>query len=138
WHTARTGKENMHKTGWIGRYLDEGCPSNCRKSHMAIEINDTGSLAIRGEFVKGIAIADPQRTYNNFASPFFKKVAEIKDNPAEGSALEFLYQQMQDTLNSIEYIYEKSKVYKSRTAYPLTQIGIDLKTVSELIISEIE
>lgn len=138
WQTGRTGRENLlSKTGWIGRYLDEGCPP-CKKNYMAIEIDDTVSLALRGDKVKGMAVSDPQRTYNNFEGEFFTEVGSIKDAAPEGSSLSFLYQTMEDTLSSVKYIYEKSKVYKSKTSYPLTQFGIDLKTVAELIISNIE
>jgi uncharacterized protein (DUF1501 family) len=137
WQTARSGKENIHKTGWIGRYLDENCPP-CKKNYMAIQIDDTVSLALRGEKVKGIAVSDPERSYKNFSSDYFREVASIKDSAPEESSLHFLYQTMEDTMSSIDYIYEKSKVFKTKTAYPLTQFGVDLKTVAELIISNIE
>ena len=137
WHTARSGKDNIHKTGWIGRYLDENCPP-CKKNYMAVQIDDTVSLALRGEIVKGIAVSDPERAYKNFGNDYFKEVASIKDSAAEGSPIHFLYQTMEDTQSSISYIYEKSKIFKTKTAYPLTQFGIDLKTVAELIISNIE
>jgi uncharacterized protein (DUF1501 family) len=138
WQTARTGREDIFdKTGWIGRYLDDNCPP-CKKSHIAIEMNDSVGLALKGEKVKGIAISDPVRTYQNFGDDFFKELVHMKDATAEDSSLHFLYQTMNNSLASVNYIYEKSKIYKSKTSYPLTQFGVDLKTVSELIISGIE
>jgi len=138
WQTASGTSEFNNRSGWIGRYLDHGCQPTCQKPYMAIEMDDALNLALKGDKVKGLAFIDPTRTHNNFNNTFFKEIAKIRDDAADGTPLHFLYKTLADSLYSVNHIYERSKVYKTKTPYPLTQFGVDLRTVAELIISNME
>ena len=50
----------------------------------------------------------------------------------------YLYKTMAETFSSADYVYEKSKIYQSKQNYPQNQLGKNLKTVAELIISGAE
>lgn len=132
WQTA-SGSSDYLQTGWIGRYLDSNC-EGCG-SHTALEIDDSLSLALRGESVKGMAIKDPAKLYRATQSPFFKKVSEgHSDEPT----LDYLYKTVAETVSNAEYIYEKSKISRSTFEYPNTEFARRLKTITELIQSGIQ
>src|SRR5207342_1011055 len=61
WQTATASQEFVY-TGWLGRYLDAQC-RECDKPTQALELDDTLSLALKGEKMKGIALKDPARLY---------------------------------------------------------------------------
>lgn len=138
WQTASGTGDYNNRSGWIGRYLDAGCQPTCKKPYMALEMDDALNLALKGAKMKGMAFIDPTRTYNNFNNHFFKEVAKIRDDAPDGTPLHFLYKTLSDSLSSVNHIYERSKIFKSKTPYPLTQFGVDLRTVAELIISNME
>jgi uncharacterized protein (DUF1501 family) len=132
WQTASQSDEYL-ATGWIGRYLDSNC-DGCGP-HSAVEIDDSLSLALRGENVKGMAIKDPGKLYQVTQSPFFKKVAE---GHSDSPGLDYLYKTMAETASNAKYIYDKSHVTRSTFEYPDTEFGKRLKTISELIQSGIK
>ncbi len=70
WQSANP-KEYLN-TGWIGRYLDANCDG---AEHNAIEIDDTLSLALKGELIKSMALKDPAQLYNATHNPMFKSIA---------------------------------------------------------------
>lgn len=136
WHTASDSTEYLN-TGWIGRYLDSSC-KDCHVAHQAIEIDDTLSLALKGESIKGLAVKNPKKLYQILHNEFFQRVS--KNTPQESSdpALHYLYKTLAETTSSADYIYDKSKVYKSSGTYPNNEFAGQLKTVAELINSGIE
>ena len=48
-----------------------------------------------------------------------------------------MYKTLSETLSSADYIYEQSRRYLSSQTYPATQLGKNLKTISSLILSDI-
>jgi uncharacterized protein (DUF1501 family) len=135
WHTASDATEYLN-TGWIGRYLDSSC-KDCHVAHQAIEIDDTLSLALKGESIKGLAIKNPKRLYQILHNDFFQRVS--KNTPAStDSTLHYLYKTLAETTSSADYIYDKSKVYTSSVTYPNNEFAGQLKTVAELINSGVE
>ena len=134
WQTASNSDEII-TTGWLGRYLDAKCPQ-CDKPSAAIEVDDTLSLALKGEEVKGMAVKDPLRLFTTATDPYFKTLAQSTGTSNE--SLNYLFKTMSETIENAEYIYTKSKIYRSKAHYPGTRIGKDLKTIAELIISDID
>lgn len=130
WHTA-SSSDHFIPTGWVGRYLDSQCPG-CN-AHDAIELDDTLSLALKGQNVNGLAVSDPQKLYAATRDPDFKKAAGAQSH--ENETLDYLYKVMGETMSSAGYIYDRSKIYKSKEIYPANQFGNDLKTIAELIVS---
>ncbi len=136
WHTASDASQYL-KTGWLGRYLDANCPTDCREPYNAIEVDDTLSLAMKGEILKGLAVAHPEKLYNQTRNGYFGQLSanyQLSGHD-ESENVSYLYKTLAETLSSAEYIYDKSKVYKTTTAYPATELGNRLKTVAELILS---
>jgi uncharacterized protein (DUF1501 family) len=121
-------------TGWLGRYLDAQC-SGCGKPTQALEVDDLLSLALKGENNKGLAVKDPKRLYNTSHEKYFKEInsAHEKGEPT----VDYLYKTLSDTLSSADYIFKESKLHPSSQLYPATEIGKNLKTISSLILSDI-
>src|SRR5690348_7793822 len=51
WQTG-SDSDQIITTGWVGRYLDAQC-SGCAKPTQAIEVDDTLSLALKGDKLRG-------------------------------------------------------------------------------------
>ncbi len=135
WHTASQSNE-LWQTGWIGRYLDMQCQS-CGKPTQALEIDDLLSLAMKGEQEKGLALKDPRRLYNASHEKYFKDLAMAHHAAQHERPVDYLYKTMASTLNSADYIFEKSKAHPSAGSYPRTELGNSLKTIASLIFSDI-
>jgi uncharacterized protein (DUF1501 family) len=134
WQTASNSDEVL-TNGWIGRYLDSNCPQ-CDKASMAIEVDDMLSLALKGDKVKGMAVKDPQRLFALATEPYFKSMTQSPGDTNE--SLNYLINTMTETIYNAQYIYQRSKIYKSTIEYPDTAIGKEIKTIAELIISGID
>lgn len=139
WHTASNADEYW-ESGWLGRYLDHQCQGMVASPHSVIEIDDTLSLSVKGEQTKGLAVRDPRRLYQATQDPYLQHLNQQYQQSAEvdNSELHYLYKTMAETMQSAEYVYEKSKIYQSKAAYPATEIGKRLKLIAELICSGVD
>jgi len=135
WQSASDANKYV-STGWLGRYLDAEC-ADC-KSHMAIEADDTLSLAMKGEMHKGLAVSNPGQLYAESQRRLFRDIAGDYSPANSDNALDYLYKTQSETLSSADYIHDKFKTYKSTTDYPKGEFGNHLKTIAELIISGME
>ncbi|RAJ75183.1 uncharacterized protein (DUF1501 family) [Chitinophaga dinghuensis] len=136
WHTASQSNE-LWSDGWIGRYLDAQC-KGCDKPTQALEIDDTLSLALKGEYSKGLALTDPNRLLGTSSNPFFKDL--LKQHPQEADEhhnVDYLYKTMGETISSAAYISQQFKVYQSKENYPNTDLGKNMRTIANLIMSDI-
>jgi uncharacterized protein (DUF1501 family) len=135
WQSASESNEYLY-TGWIGRYLDAQC-AGCDKPTQALEIDDTLSMALKGEQVKGLAMKDPRRLYTTANEEYFKEIiASHKDQPGE-QPVDYLYKTMAETVSSADYIYKQSKLHPSSSSYPKTELGKSFQTIASLIFSDI-
>lgn len=138
WHTASPAEEHWH-TGWLGRYLDAQCSERRGCAAPVLEIDDTLSLALKGDRQKGLALQDPRRLYQTAHSPYFVDyLAAQKNKPQEESPVGYLYKTMAETLSSADYLFEKSRVKEAGGNYPNTGLGRQLKTVASLILGNAE
>ncbi len=136
WHSASQSNE-LWSDGWIGRYLDAQC-KGCDKPTQALEIDDTLSLALKGEYSKGLALTDPNRLLGTSNNPFFKDL--LKQHPQEADEhhnVDYLYKTMGETISSAAYISQQFKVYQSKENYPNTELGKNMRTIANLIMSDI-
>jgi len=128
WHSASDADQNW-ATGWLGRYLDAECAKG-KPVSTAIEVDDTLSLAMKGEKIKALAVENPALLYRTI------KNVQAEDNHVPGNeSLDYLYKTLAETRSGASYIYEQSKIYSTSAEYPGTDIGKHLRTVAELIIS---
>jgi uncharacterized protein (DUF1501 family) len=137
WQSASDAKEYL-STGWIGRYLDSSC-AGCDKAYNAIEVDDTLSLAMKGNTKKAIAVRDVNRLYKTTRDPFFEQVANAaKPDMLTEDNLGYLYKTMIETYSSAEYISTTSKIYESKATYPDSGFSKQLKMISGLIQSGLQ
>jgi uncharacterized protein (DUF1501 family) len=134
WHTASASNEYL-STGWLGKFLDTQC-KNCDKPTQALELDDVLSLALKGEQVKGLALTDPKKLYNASQAQFFKALNKQHRYEHE-RPVDYLYKTMAETISSADYIYQQSKLHPSAEVYPNSELGRNLKTISSLILSDI-
>jgi uncharacterized protein (DUF1501 family) len=133
WQTGSNADQYL-STGWVGRYLDAQCTSKNCLPHQALEIDDTLSLALKGQKVNGLSLQNPEKLYNQTQTSFVKNIA--KNSPADDhDSVAYLYKTLAETVSSAEYVHSKSKVTQSRMMYPTTELGKSLKTIAELITS---
>jgi uncharacterized protein (DUF1501 family) len=135
WHSASASNEYVN-TGWLGRYLDAQCNS-CDKPTQALELDDVLSLALKGEYEKGLAFKDPKRLFNTSQAKYFKDLSANHQNYHDEQPVDYLYKTMANTISSAEYIYKQSQLHPSTTTYPNSELGKNLKTISSLILSNI-
>ena len=135
WQTG-SGADQVVSTGWLGRYLDSNCP-DCQRPYNALEVDDTLSLALKGNIRKGLALKNTDKFHqlnqNHLLAKVSKEVA-----PTHHDQVDYLYKTLAETASSADYLYEKSKIYKSTVAYPNSDFGKNLKTTAELINSGVE
>jgi uncharacterized protein (DUF1501 family) len=137
WHTASDANEYLN-TGWIGRYLDSSC-KDCHVAHRAIEIDDTLSLALKGESIKGLAMKNPKRLHQILHNEFFQYVTKNNiPGDFDEPTLHYLYKTLAETTSSADYIYDKAKISQSGATYPNHEFAGQLKTVAELINSGVD
>ena len=133
WQTASDSNKYV-TTGWLGRYLDAQC-SGCDKPTQALEIDDVLSLALKGDKLKGLALKDPKKLFNSTNERYFKELNDSHEH--QEAAVDYLYKTLSETLNSADYIYQQSRRHPSLQMYPATELGKNLKTISSLILSDI-
>ena len=144
WQSASASNEYVN-TGWLGRYLDAQCPpvpngtfgrgKGCDKPTQALEIDDMLSLALKGSNSSGLAFKDPRRLYSSSNEKFYKDINASHHGTEE--TVDYLYKTMSNTLSSADYIFQQSKLHPSSASYPATELGRNLKTISTLILSDI-
>ena len=102
-----------------------------------MEIDDILSLALKGANEKGIAFKDPRRLYNASHENYFKQLAAQHHAEEHERPVDYLYKTMAETLSSADYIFEQSRLHPTIAGYPPTELGAAFKTISSLILSDI-
>lgn len=134
WQTA-TDSDKYSQSGWLGRYLDQ----YGKHPYSAIEINDSLSLAMKGEQMNAIATQDAKTLYNLSKDPYFKNVIKHQDDAhLSEHNLGYLYKSMISAESSAKYIYETSKTFSSKTDYPQNYFAKQLKTTAQFINSGLD
>jgi uncharacterized protein (DUF1501 family) len=136
WQTGSDANQFL-STGWIGRYLDSNCET-CKNPYTAIEVDDTLSLAMKGNKLKGIAVQDPYKLFQTTREPFFKDLVNDHHDNLNEDNLGYLYKTMIETYSSADYIQKTSKTYNVTAQYPNTGFANQLKNVSKFINSGLD
>lgn len=135
WHTASNSDEYL-STGWLGRYLDQQC-KDCDLPAQLVETDDILSLALKGNHYQGITFRDPRKLYTKSQEQFYKNIAQAHQHEHEHKMADYLYKILGDTINSTNYMLEKSRANPSNADYPSTAFGNNLKHIASLIRSDI-
>jgi uncharacterized protein (DUF1501 family) len=129
WQTASRSNQYL-QSGWVGRYLD----NFNQKPYGAIEINESLSLALKGENLNGMAIKNPNILYKTTQDPYLKNIAKhYEASHLSEHNLGYLYKTMIDTESSAKYIYETSKTVSTTIDYPKYGFSNQLKTTAKFI-----
>jgi len=136
WHSA-SGSEDNWNTGWIGRWLDSACKTCV--NHAALEIDDTLSMAMKGQLQSGFAVKNPTRLFNSLKEPGIQSlISQVNEESIDQSELGFLYKTLVSTQASAKAIYEQANKWRSSQNYPLHESGESFKLIAELINSGLE
>ncbi|TBN02446.1 DUF1501 domain-containing protein [Hyunsoonleella flava] len=134
WQTA-TDADEFSQSGWLGRYLDH----YGKHPYTAIEVDESLSLAMKGEEVNAIATKDPKAFHNLSRDPYFKNIQKHQnDVHLSEHNLGYLYKSMIDAHSSAKYIYETSKTVSTQQNYPQNKFGKQLKTTAQFINSRLD
>lgn len=134
WQSASDENKYLY-SGWVGRYLDASCDGTCAKPYTAVEIDDTLSLSLKGDVMKGLAFSRPGLLHSMAQNPIIRGVSNNYKPNNEHAEVEYLQKTLAETMESADYIYEHSKTFKSQRTYPANIFGGRLKTIAELICS---
>ncbi|GAB4028332.1 DUF1501 domain-containing protein [Spirosoma koreense] len=138
WQTASDSDQYL-RTGWVGRYLDAACSGKAQQPFRTIEVDDTLSLAMKGNSLNGLAVLDPKKLYSQTRGSIITGLTnEHTVNTHEPEPVAYLYKTLAETVSSAEYVYDKAKVYTRSTTYPNHELGNRLKTVAQLILSGVD
>ncbi len=132
WHTASDSQEYL-STGWLGRYLDSSC-AGCHQPHHAIEVDESLSLALKGEQQRGFAMRNPGRMKRAADNRFLRAVAETEAHAHESVA--YLYKTLVNTQASADYLHQQAQHFRSKADYPADGFGRDLRQIAELIMAD--
>ncbi|MBS1647031.1 MAG: DUF1501 domain-containing protein [Bacteroidetes bacterium] len=130
WQSA-SGTNEYLNNGWIGRYLDSSC-AECNHPYLAIEADQTLSLALKGAIKKGFAVNNAKQLYNETREPFFEQLRNISNHHSNDNVA-YLYKTMADTYSGAQYIFETSKTYTNTYEYPKNALGKQLKQIATFI-----
>jgi len=134
WHTASDANEYL-QSGWVGRYLD----ATKSTSLQAIEVDDSLSLLLKGEYTDGIATKNPKLFFRTTQGPYFRKVVEHHDDAhLSEHNLGYLYKTMVTASSSAKYLYETSKTFSTKVSYPKNEFSNQLKQVAQFINSGLQ
>ena len=134
WQTASNSNE-YSQSGWVGRYLDH----YGKQPHSAIEIDESLSLAMKGENGNAIATQDAKSFYNLSKDPYFKNLNKHQnDAHLSEHNLGYLYKSMIAAESSAKYIFETSKTFTSLQEYPNNKFGKQLKSTAQFINSGLQ
>ncbi|PTM11761.1 MAG: twin-arginine translocation pathway signal [Bacteroidetes bacterium] len=134
WQTASHSNQSL-TSGWIGRYLD----TYGKVPYDAIEVDESLSLAMKGESLSAIATNNVQRLFKTSQEPYFKQVIKHhSDSHLSEHNLGYLYKTLIAAESSAKHIYETSKTFSSKQSYPNTGFAKQLKTTAKFINSGLQ
>jgi uncharacterized protein (DUF1501 family) len=132
WQTGSSANQYW-QTGWIGRYLDAQCEGkNCQIAYEAIEVDDSLSLALKGDKIKGLAVKNADRLAKATKSIEIQTINNQKHIHSHENVA-YLYKTLAETVSSADYIQQKIKTTPNNTQYPATELGNQLKTIAQFI-----
>ena len=133
WQTASDSDKYL-QTGWVGRYLDASCAGKAQQPFRTIEVDDTLSLALKGNTLNGLAVLDPKKLYNQTRTGMITGLSGSHKASGGGpESVAYLYKTLAETVSSAAYVYDKSNVAATAATYPNHELGNRLKTVAQLI-----
>lgn len=138
WQSA-SKSDVVWQTGWIGRFLDKEAGKH-KRDMLALELDDTLSLALKGNIEKAIAARDLKGLYHNVQQPLFKSASKRYSQLHKldhEQPVDYLYQTLASTVEQVDYLFQHTHSLTVNTNYPKTSLGNSLKNIASLILSEV-
>lgn len=137
WQSASDSDKYIN-TGWLGRYLDSGCPG-CEYPHKAVEVDGTLSLAMKGENRSGLAMQDAKRFVFSAKDGLLEKISNENKNVNTGNeSKDYLFKVLNDTYSSVDTISKHYSKAVSKGTYPDNEFSKNLKSIASLINSGLD
>lgn len=142
-----SGANEYWNTGWIGRCLDNLCSPNSQQNinfsqkgnaRLAMELDEMLSLALKGNTIKGMGVADIEKLKKATNNPFMLNVLTDYNLKNCNEPLLYMYKTMQETKDAVSYLVEKTNQKNSNIDYPQNKFGKNLQTVANLIASGVD
>jgi uncharacterized protein (DUF1501 family) len=138
WHTASDANKYL-QTGWIGRWLDSCCDPKDLMPHFALEVDETLSLALKGELMNGLAMKRPARLELMLKDNFLQQTASAwTSHEDDHHNVEYLHKTLAENSKSAGYIHDHLDKNKSKSIYPQHAFGKQMQLIAELILSGCE
>ena len=135
WQSASAENEYL-TTGWLGRWLDATCDGPDIRPHLALETDETLSLALKGAHMYGLAMRRPQRLELILKDDLMQQVANSwTPHEEDHHNVEYLHKTIAETSKSAGYIHDHLDKNKAKSVYPQHSFGQQMKLVAELILS---
>ncbi len=135
WHTASASNEYL-SSGWLGRCIDNGFFES-DKLYQTLSLDDSLPLPLKGNTYKGFSTNNIKSSKKTFKNPFVNNIIDHHhDDHHHHDNVAYLYQTLIQSNESIDYLYEKSKVYQTKIEYPNNQFANDLKQIAELMTAD--
>ena len=136
WHSGSDSDKHI-QSGWLGRYLDTKASQGLMHP-TAIEIDNSLSLALKGEQEKALAIENIRQFSRMSKSKLNQLILSHHDHEHEHENHAYLYKTLRQTVNASDYIQEKMSVNPRVTDFPATQFGNQLRTIAQMIAAGME
>ncbi|GAB4148961.1 MAG: DUF1501 domain-containing protein [Bacteroidia bacterium] len=138
WQSASDADKYI-QTGWVGRWLDSCCNGQDVRPHLALEIDEQLSLAMKGDISKGLAMLNPKRLIKLAQDPVPAQTAKLwTKHDDDEHHVEYLHKTLAETVQSADYLHEHAGKNKSKSLYPQHAFGKQMKMIAELILSDCE
>ncbi|CAN5343224.1 DUF1501 domain-containing protein [soil metagenome] len=138
WHSASDANKYL-QTGWIGRWLDASCDPQDIRPHLALEVDETLSLALKGEVMNGLAMQRPARLELILKDQLMQETANAwKAHEEDHHNVEYLHKTLAETSKSAGYIHDHLSKNSAKAIYPQHAFGKQMKLIAELILSGCE
>lgn len=137
WQSA-SQSDQVWNTGWLGRWLDKRMEEPAYS--LAIEIDDTLSLALKGEEEKALATRNFARLYNQSRTPYFKAWVESYQHQHQldhEKPVDYLYQTLASTTQQVDFLHQSIQKTTRQISYPKNALGNSLKQISALIFADV-
>lgn len=131
WQSA-SNAQDLVTSGWLGRYLDQAPAPGNQHNCLAVEVDDSLSLAMKGETRNAIAVRDVAQFRNAAANDYFKSISAHRQDHEDNLA-GYLYQTLASTTSAAEYLFSQQQLAPTFQAYPDTPFGKKMKTIGALI-----
>lgn len=126
-------------TGWVGRWLDANCKGEDMRPHLALEVDETLSLAMKGKDITGLAMRNAGRLDLIRKDALLQHVAAgWKAHEDEHHNVEYLHKSLVEVTKSADYLHDHLSRNMTKALYPQNGFGKKLKLVADLILSGCE